>query len=350
MALVVTAIRTISFFLPSRAHASDFSQAYVAALAWARGQDPYALKLDEFAITQGFAYTEIVPQAANPPLLLWILRPLALLTPARAFAVWVGIEVASLVVVFLVSYRLLGRQLSLPGWCLAIGLACCSMPMFTHFWFSQVQLSLLALVMVGVWALRSGRPWIACVLLALAAVLKLYPAPLVVTPALAARGRQRWLLLAGAVLGAMFWAVLPGVSAWVSFFRHGLPFLAEMASGRYYNFTTPSFLPWVVAAPVSVGLVGLAWWRTTRQLDDAAICLLLVATVMCSMAAWTHYLVWMFYPLCVIAAQRKRVWLVALAIVVFNAAGSRWLPAMAPLVMMALMYAHFFWPDKMARP
>jgi hypothetical protein len=361
VALLIIAVRTISSFLPSRVSASDFSQAYVAALAWTRGLDPYAVKLDEFAQKENLTYTEIVPQATNPPLLLWMLRPLTLLTPDRAFAVWVGLEVLSLVVVFVGAHRLLGRQLPPAGWCLAAGLACCSMPMFAHFWFSQVQLLLLALVMTGTPALRAGRPRTACVVLTLAAVLKLFPSPLVVMPALAAKGRRRWELLGWAAVLLLAWAALPGWSPWGSFRRDGLPFLTEMASGRYFNFSLASFLPWPATVLVGAVLIGAAWWKSTQRFDDASVCLLLVATVMCSMIAWVHYLVWMFYPLCVIGAQmrratgRRRVWLTTLllaSILVFNVAGSnpfeftnrfgRSLNASAPLLMMLLLYGHFF--------
>ena len=353
LALVVIAGWTVANFLPARAHASDYSQVYVAARAQIQGRDAYALDLRRYAQEQGLEFTELLAQATNPPLLMRCLRPLGGLTVAGAFRVFVGIEIISLLAVFAASIALLGPALPRAGWALAAGLVCCSMPVFMHFWFSQVQLSLLALALAGVLALRRGWPWLACVLLTLVAVLKLYPVPLALLPALNARGRQRWTLLGWTAACIAGWVIVPGVAAWISFYEHATPFLRLMAGGQHYNFTVASLVMaltgWVpLAGFCSAAVIGLAWWRCARHEpdSDASLGLLLVATVMCSMVAWVHYLVWLIVPVGLLAGQRR--WgLLVVALVCFNLAGSnpldapKLLNASVPLFVMAWLYGRF---------
>lgn len=330
--------------------------------------------MDQYARDQGVSVTEIIPQATNPPLLLWLLRPLAQFPPAAAFWLFAGMELVSVALCFLVTYQLLGRQFSTGDWCLAGGIAFCSMPMFSHFWFSQFQLPLLAVVMVGAMAMRRGRPWLACVLFTLAAAVKLYPSPLALWPALAARGRQRWTLLGWTALCGLGWTALPGWTLWDSFRRHGLPLVSTMGNGDFYNFTVPALVAGLgsTSAGLALGLalICVAWWCCARRPpdSDSALCLLLVTAVICSIVAWVHYLVWLFYPLLVVATQARqaagprRVWLVALvlvALVVVNAAGSnplavthraaKLLNASLPLLVMGWLYVHFARPPEMKR-
>jgi hypothetical protein len=168
-------------------------------------------------------------------------------------------------------------------------------------------------------------------------------------------------LLAGTALCALGWAAVPGVPAWISFCRHGLTWLGQFAGGSHYNFTFASFAAGVfgpgwtarcVGGAASLGLIAWTWWQCSRRPagSDETLCLLLVATVMCSMVAWVHYLVWLMYPLCVLAARRN--WtLLGVTLVCVNVAGSnpfdltspalKLLNANLPLFVMAWCYAHF---------
>jgi hypothetical protein len=365
VALVAIGVYTIISFLPARENGSDFSQVYVAARVMQDGLNPYEIALDQYATDHNLHFSEIVSQTTNPPVLVWMLQPLGRLEPSKAFALLVAVEFFSLLVVMACAVRLLGRRLSPAGWCLAAGLLCCSMPIFFHFWFSQVQLPLLALVMAGVLALRSRRPWTACMLLTLATALKFYPAPLVALPALMERGQKRWQLAGVTALWLAVWAVVPGWSLWVGFVRHGLPLLMTMGSGWYYNFTVTSTLmdlwrpaagsewwPSSVALVISATLVGWAWWTCSHKSmnEDNAVSLLLITSLICSTIAWVHYLIWLFYPLCVLASRRR--WLLSvLALICLNAAGSnpldltgrvaKFLNASAPLMLMGVLYVYF---------
>jgi hypothetical protein len=366
--LLAVGLHTIARFLPARVSGNDFVMAYLAARALAQGLDPYTLSLDDYARQQGVPAPDIIPQATNPPLLLWMLRPLSLLSPATAFWLYVGIEALALTVVIAVSMWLLGWQLSPAGWCLAVGLMSCSMPIFAHFWFSQVQLQLLALVMVGAWALRARRSWLAIVLFTLAAALKLYPAPIALWPALTAKGWRRWNLLTWTFLAGLGWAAIPGWTLWESFRQHGLPLVLEMVNGKYYNFTVSSVvvgllggttLARLVATACSAALTVAALWKCSRRQPDSdeSLCLLLVATVMCSSVAWVHYFVWLFYPLCVVAAQVRsktgplrgwRMLLLVLSLIgfsspfMFSNPAARPFNASVPLLLMALLYVHYY--------
>lgn len=329
----------------------------------------------------GLPFTAVMGPATNPPLLLWFYTFLAACSPTVGFWIFVAVEVISLFVIFAVSGTMLGRRLAPAQWCLAVGLTACSMPMFHHFWFTQVQLPLLAIIMAGVYLWQRGATAGACGLLTLAGALKLYPMVIAPFPLLMARPGQfkRTALLWLAFLA--FWVALPGITAWESFARHAVPYLNQFSNGRYLTFSIPSFINGLLALRLgqpprgaaigSYALVVLAlmwaWWRcwqtTSSDAPDqiaAGVALLLVTTVLCSAVAWVHYLVFLIVPLLCLAAETheatglSRLRLGALLVVnlaAINLAGTvliphgpvllRYLVANAPVLGMVFLFAHF---------
>ncbi|HUJ11023.1 MAG TPA: glycosyltransferase family 87 protein [Verrucomicrobiae bacterium] len=324
--------------------------------------------------------------ATNPPLLLWSYQVLPLFRPATAFALWVTIEVLSVLVILLTSSRLVNTHWSCAGWLLAIGLTLYSTPMFHHFWYSQVQLPIVALLMTGFWLWRRGRATGACSFFVLGGVLKLYGLTCAPFPILAASARTRFSMMARSLIFLLFCLCLPGGEIWISFFRNVVPYMGQFRGGRFFSYTLVSFINGLVAAPyefsppaliarvtslLAFGCVAtllIYTWAVCTLLHkandtetaNACFSLLLIATVLCSPVAWSHYLVFLIFPMICLAAEAKAAtgWtriqigiLLVLNLVAINLAGSnvfpratgllRHLGGSAPTFGMALLYYHF---------
>lgn len=384
--LVLAAISTIGGFLPRQMTDNDFAFAYVSGRILREGRDPYSANLMEYNSAEKLPFKAEMGQATNPPLLLWLYQALPLLRPATAFTLWVAIEVLSVWAIFLASWHLITQRWSAGAWILALGLTICSMPMFHHFWFSQVQLPILAVLMTGFWLWRRGHTTGACCLFILAGVSKLYALTSAPFPVLAASGRSRRVLATRSLVFLVFWALLPGVQLWVSFFHNAAPYLSQFGNGRFASYTILSFVKGLLTAPygssppilvariasllspICVAALLLYTWSRCALLHEASdpenanacFCLLLIATVLCSPVAWAHYLVFLIFPLLCIAAEAKAATgrtrlrlgvLLMLGLITANLAGSNLLPhatgllrhlgGSVPTLGMALLYCHF---------
>lgn len=365
--LFLVAARVVVAFLPHQTVDNDFALAYVEGHAARAGCDPYRTDLMLYNTRAGLPFTAVMGQATNPPLLLLGYRLLAALPPTPAFWFYVFLETASLLVIFVVAGALLQRQLLPAHWCLAAGLSACSLPMFHHYWFTQVQLLLLALILTGIYFWRQGSVVTGCGLLTLAGVLKLYPLAIAPLPILLANREDRRRTILVWLVCLIFWAALPGLAAWASFLRHAAPYLRQFSGGQYLSFTIPSFVNGLCGSQAAAPAWGLAaatlvWaWMRCRQLEfSAAVALLLVVTVLCSAVAWIHYLVFLIFPLLCLAAHTveatggRRLLLGALLLLnlaAVNLAGVapgppipalfRYLCANLPVLGMGLLCVHF---------
>src|SRR5512136_1761535 len=103
-----------------------------------------------------------VPIVTNPPGLLWLFAPFALLPPRVAFWVWVAVETASLAAILWLTRRLLSGRLTTRAWWFVMAATLSSSSIYWHFLYSQVQLPLVALVLAGYAWRRSGHQMVAC--------------------------------------------------------------------------------------------------------------------------------------------------------------------------------------------
>ncbi len=376
LALVIAAADFLRQTLPGRQWRSDFSHIYSAGIILQQGGDVYATKLRDFNESAALGFLEILPHETNPPLLVRALQPLARFNVTTGFWIYTVAQVSALAIVLTVTISLLGPRLSAAAWCLATGLFVCSVPVILHLWCAQVQLPLLALIMAGYWLWRRNHDRTASALLTLAGALKFFPLVAAPLPVLSRRDWRTtgwwggWLLL---------WLALPGVSLWRSYLTHGLPNLTAYSRPDLDNYSLPTFftgLVTVLQAPPSLrpwasvagyGLAGAlvfwAWWQATGLRRDGAaevdrvFALLLVVAVLASPIAWTHYFVFLFFPLAVLAIHAKetrslwRIMLLGGAWLAFNAARtdqvpadisvSAWLLRRAPLFVMLAFCAYF---------
>lgn len=322
---VVVAIGSV---LPIRANRIDFAHYYASSRLLWEGKSPYSTRLAPLYEKYGFVVEKEndTPKGTNPPPLLWLFAPLTLLSPRPAFVAWVVVQAVSLCALLWMTRCFLRDRLSPRGWFFVCAAAVASTTVYWHFYYSQVQLLLAALVLAGYGCHRAGKSTAACLLVTSAGLIKLYPLVLLPWFVWSGRGRVRHrigriilVLLFGAVV-----VVMTGIGLWHDFFTLGLGLVTDLAVNSTINFSLPSLLtnldyaaygftpPASVAhaswlAGVSVGLICilLAYLSCYLSSSDPEIefCLLSVAMLAGSITTWPHYFVFLIFPMAVVALR-----------------------------------------------
>jgi hypothetical protein len=315
--------------LPASAVRNDFAHYYVASRLFLERSNPYATPLEPAYAAAGFVFRSDVPTVTNPPGLLWLFAPFALLPPRVAFWVWVAVETASLAAILWMTRRLLSGRLTTRAWWFVMAATLSSSSVYWHFQYSQVQLLLAALVLAGYAWQRSGHQMVACLAVAVAGVIKLYP--LVLLPWFiwgtdgSAHARLR--RTAATVMFSVAAVAAMGPGLWRGFFQSAMPFVTSGALNHSFNFTVPSlitnlglaaygFAPpaavarWWSTTGVAAGLalIGLAYAlsRRAKGAGEAQFCLLCVVMLAGCVTSWGHYLVFLVFPVTVAAMRLKR--------------------------------------------
>ncbi len=339
--------------LPARADGNDFAHYYISSRLLLTGADLYSTPLQPEYERWGFRYTHPIPTATNPPLLITVFAPFALLPPVIAFWSWVMLEMLCLGSILVLMWRLLADRLSVPMRCIVCATAVASATVYWHFFFSQCQLLVAAILLLAYACLRNGKPVSACLAVTTAMGLKLFPAVLV--PWFLWRSSRQWttrLKCAGAVL---VWSVVlvlaSGLQHWQQFRTQGMKVVEDwIVWQRHFNFTVPSFVKntaWLlnnfdpewnglhawanIGAIIGVALIALAYgisWKNKRSETGADLeiefCLLSIAMLAGISEAWGHYFVLLIFPSAVAVArvlQRPtsgRIVILAVSLVMLN--------------------------------
>lgn len=330
IALVVLAaivVGKLLCVLPSRATQNDFAHYYASSRLLAAGRRPYGVPLAPTLERFGFTdLEEDVPMATNPPLLLWLFVPFALLPPKAAFAGWVIVECVCLVTLLRLTRRLVGQHLSARTWRLIVAGTIASPAVYWHFYYSQVQLLVAVIVLQAfVWHVERKHT-AACLAVAAAGLLKLFP--FVLLPWLLWRGsRTGRALIRRSSITLSFIAAAIGISGpalWIDFFVHARAVLADWATCGLLNYTVPSLVlnsgrilmlvtssPWIEPAAwpagVAAGLALIGWaylqcFRGSGE-QDLEFCLLCLAMLVGNVTAWVHYQVLLVFPIALAAAR-----------------------------------------------
>jgi hypothetical protein len=368
--------------LPARARGNDFAHYYITSRLLLTGGDLYSTPLEPEYQRWGFRYTHAIPTATNPPLLVAIFAPFALLPPIEAFWAWAVLEIFSLGWILMLTWRLSANRLSLPVRWLVCGAVIASAPVYWHFFFSQCQLLIAAVILQAYWYLRNGRPVSACVAVTTTVWLKLFPAVLV--PWFLWRSSREWNTrwkCAGAVLAWSAVLVLAsGLGNWQQFWTHGMKVVDDWITWqRHFNFTVPAFVKnaawsfqgfdpqwnelhaWAnVGAIIGLALIVLVYgicWKNGRGATGADLesefCLMSAAMLAGISEAWGHYFVLLVFPAAMAVARvgRKptlgRIFTLGIALVMLNLMGdfrSPWLEFVVsyiPLYGLLLLGAFF---------
>jgi hypothetical protein len=346
------------------------------------GADVYSTPLQPEYDHWGFRYTHAIPTATNPPLLVAVFAPFAMLSPRPAFWAWAALEVFSLGCMLVLTWRLTASRLSARARRLVCAGIIASAPVYWHFLFSQWQLLLGAMILIAYACLRNGRPTPACLVITTAAWLKLFPVLLV--PWFLWRAGPDWKTRRRCAGAAFVWSVglvaASGLEQWRQFWLHGMPVLRAWAEWqRHFNFTVPSFIKnvawalhnfdpewnglhtWAeVGAVIGLALIALTyavnWWNTWGQKDadvECEFCLLTVAMLAGIAEGWGHYYVMLDFPVAVAVARvavrptTGRAVVLGLSLVMLNVMGdlrSPWLEfavSYIPLYGLLLLGAFF---------
>jgi hypothetical protein len=306
----------------------DLQESYMrAAGRIAAGLDPYDL-------CQTLGCLEPTgPQYVTPPLLAWLLQPAVGVDP-HVLGIGVVMVLNASLVVFLWCAL---RALKVGDWqlgALLVLVAVSFEPVTGNIDEGQVNLVLLALSGVWLWAWVDGAWWGGAALAA-AVALKLIQAPVGLLLVL----RRRWSMLAAAMLTGLglsvlavpqylseyLFKVLPAISAGTGFFENHSP------GGTVARLLEPdTFLGAVRGSPpaaqvitlvIAVAALALTLWvlrspvtgATGRSLEAAAI---VAVTPLVTSYSWGTHLVLLLLPMLVVTAWavRRRNW-TALALV-----------------------------------
>jgi len=325
--LVLAVIRIISIGarLPARASRWDFSHYYLSALMLREGGDPYHTDLTPLGRKLGLQ-TDEINRATYPPTFLLCFEPLTRLAPRPAYWIWFGINLGALI---LALTMLLGPGSGIDARIAPalIAITVLYTPLWFHFFYAQCQLIILVLLIFAMRAVRRGAGRTAGLLIAAAALLRVFPA--VVAGYFIARRDWRALgwTIAGAMAGGLVTLTLVGVRRSFGFLDIlGLiqsPVWLDLPTniawravvGRTFAFISgPSPGRWNLIAQVGIFVIGevLLLGLTLRATmvpagtpdpDSRAYSLWVAGSIILSPTAWLHYLVLLYLPmLCLIAA------------------------------------------------
>jgi Glycosyltransferase family 87 len=282
----------------------DFRIFYAWWVEYSSGQDPWIPIL---------AQTEVRPGLKRPhfcnytPVFVEVFSPFARLGQRTAWRIWEAAQLVFALLALAMLVRGPDPPVSLPVGLLALALTMVSRPMLGTLTYSQVTPLLLALA-VGAWyADRRGHGALAGLLLAFAALVKLFPA--------AVGGyflfRRRWRMLCWTAAFFAAGVLISGPSRWIAFAHSGLPFSMHHEVARaeltVLAFTRRSVvdalgtargatvlgLTYAITALLDLALVGVAAAITVRsggrgESDGLALGLWLALALLMSPLAWIH--------------------------------------------------------------
>ena len=366
---VVAGLLRLGTLIPACAQRNDFAHYYVSSRALLDGENPYTVSLADRYAALGMEFDERIPNATNPPALLWLVAPLAALPPGPACAVWHLVQFASLALTFFLVWRLTRNVV--PAGLLAAGAAAVvfSNPLYWHVYHSQVQLLLGAMLVAAFWWHQQRKHNLACATIVAAGALKLFP--LALLPWFLFSTGERWpvrFIRAGTmtILAAVLFAVT-GPRLWFEFAHHGLEVVTSNAVNRTFNFGLPSLLgnltyaaydfappesavQWSRRAGIIAGLALIAagyvvclFGKQDRQRQFALLCCVMLAG---GATMWGHYLVMLVFPAVVVlrcVLHSKTLLpkaIVAAALLIIWMAGTGTAPQLAdyPLLNVSLHY------------
>jgi hypothetical protein len=270
---------------------------------------------------------------AHPPASVLLLAPLALLDYHNAFLIWSLFSLAALGLSCWLAFRQLGARLSCWSLLPALVLLLHSNPFQQQLYWGQLNLLLLLLI-VGTWAAeRSGRPYVAGFLLAVAASIKLFPAFLFLGLVLSRRWKT---VLAGLVSLAAIAGIsvmLLGVSTYQEYISSVVPVVGTTRSewinaslpglwrklfdpettctgGKAEALFTSPLLAQILSAVSCAAIILVCCWLSGRSKNreghDHAFGIGIIAMLLVCPITWDHYFLLLLLPLCLLCRALPR--------------------------------------------
>lgn len=339
LAVLVAAFGLTINHVVARDLPGDFNVYYLAAEAFVRGEDPYAIS-DAFpsprwdALAAELGIKRYAKPYRYPPQTAVLVMPLRVLGPQGALVVWEVVNAAAMIA----AAWLLGRALG-GGWWTPIALVALLLcgPAYDTLLTGQINGLLFFSLALALWLLERRREGGAGVALAVGGALKLVP--LIVVAFLLLRRRWRLALAAAATLVALTALCLPfvGLDGVLAYGRHAVDLTRP---GAVFNGATNQTITGVFGrlldgdhARLLARLAGIALLLATAAVSwprgDAGRWLKLEFATMVVVISvvfpftWYHQLVVLLIPLLIVvqeAWRRGSGWLVAvIALVAFSA-------------------------------
>lgn len=303
----------------------DFVQEWYSARLWWEGRQPYSsmrgarelLPLPPGDVGWALEWN------AHPPGAVLVALPFGRLEFAAALVLWNLASIAALAWSVAAVVSRLGCRI--PGWAVAPAATALvlSAPFWTQVTHGQLNLVLLPLV-VGAWtADRAGRPVTAGALVGAAALIKLFPAYLLVYFAVTGRWRAAGAGAFAIAAGVIVTSAVLGFDVWPTYLRDVLPNTQHFASAssnaslpgwwlKLFDSAMPwpPFRPWPVVrshgiavsgALLSAGAVtALLGWRSRAVTPDRGFCAAVVAMLLVSPVTWEHAFLLLLLPIAVL--------------------------------------------------
>jgi hypothetical protein len=322
--LAVARLVQIPGIVHSRYSQPDFSDYYVCALAMRTGLDPYRIDLRPLGRSLHLDVGRMF-SATYPPTFLAMFEPLTFMSPQISYRVWIGLTLLMLggAMMLLLDDPAMAWQTKAAF----IALAVCYVPLGRHFFFAQTQILLLLLFVFAARWLRDRREVAAGAMLAIAALLKLFPLLMGAYILLSGRRRALTSMVVCLAAGALVTFLAIGVDRSLSF-RAAIPFLTSdyfmnlpenvslsAVLPRIFTFTFRSdglfargaeaVFVWGVKLAI-VGVAARLTLRSTEHADAGTFSLWVVTAILLSPTAWDHYLVLLLMPFAIIATRADR--------------------------------------------
>ncbi len=323
--LIAVSLMRLAVMLPQRAKDLDYSHYYLATRLLLEGKSVYTTSLVPLYAQYGFVPDQDMPMVGHSPTLLWMFTPVAVLRPELGFWIWVGIEAVALAAILWLVWRLLGSRLSPRGWLIVVAAVLSSDAVYWHFYTSQVQLLVAAVILAAYSFHRSGKYLAACLVLTCAGMLKLFP--FVLLPWFIWRGRGTLLTRLGRVAvvlaSALSVVLLTGWSRWRDFFELAIPRISHWGLNMFPNQGLPSLIGklgyrcglfsrsspvgWWVSVGIGLSLIaliyGICFWKSRGAEEEVEFCLLSIAMLAGGGLNEPHYFVLMIFPLVALSAR-----------------------------------------------
>ena len=246
MILIISAIARLVFVLPERADKDDFAHYYIATKIYLSGGNPY--KVDLAPLYEKYGFTLELNQkviSPYPPIFFALLAPFVIFQPSSAFIGWTVFQFICLIYILLMIKYLARGYLSIFSWLFFSMLIISSSFVYYHFYYSQIALFLVALV-ISAYALSNAKHrHVANLLITIAGLIKIYP--FILLPWFIfwnSKNKVRirfsdFLYIFGFILIIL---TITGWDLWFAFVEQTLNNSVGGSFSIFYNYSLPSFI------------------------------------------------------------------------------------------------------------
>ena len=180
-AALLVALRSIDFPISEVPWHNDTAHYRLSSVLLLNGNDPYLNKFGNLYTESNLINSPVIERATNPPALVSLYIPFAVMPMPWGYITWSLLQVAALLIALRCLNRLLKLNLSMLEFLVFSAAAVCMCPTIAHLQYGQSQLLVLALITLGAEAaiksnFRAHSGW---ALWGIATALKLFTWPLV---------------------------------------------------------------------------------------------------------------------------------------------------------------------------